>query len=45
LVTEARNDIDLDVAPFARKVEELGSQDLREGSNLAEVVHHSILFL
>jgi len=38
LVTEARNDIDLDVAPFARKVEELGSQDLREGSNLAEVV-------
>jgi malate dehydrogenase (decarboxylating) len=38
LVTEARNDIDPDVAPFARKVEELGSQGLREGSPLTEVV-------
>jgi len=37
LVTEARNDIDPDVAPFARKVEELGSQGLAEGSKLTEV--------
>jgi hypothetical protein len=44
LVTEARNDIDPDVAPFARKVEELGSQGLREGSPLTEVVYHSISF-
>jgi len=38
LVTEARNDIDPDVAPFARKVEELGFQGLAEGSKLTEVV-------
>ncbi|KAH9305363.1 hypothetical protein KI387_009767, partial [Taxus chinensis] len=38
LITEERRNIDPDAAPFARKVEELSPQGLREGSNLAEVV-------
>ncbi|XP_051145167.1 NAD-dependent malic enzyme 62 kDa isoform, mitochondrial [Andrographis paniculata] len=39
LVTEARENIDPDARPFARKVKEIERQGLAEGANLAEVVH------
>uniref|UniRef100_A0A0D6R4F2 Malic enzyme n=1 Tax=Araucaria cunninghamii TaxID=56994 RepID=A0A0D6R4F2_ARACU len=38
LITEERKNIDPDAGPFARKVEELGPQGLKEGSSLVEVV-------
>lgn len=38
LITEARENIDPDAQPFARKTKEIGRQGLREGASLAEVV-------
>ncbi|GLT92871.1 hypothetical protein SLE2022_106830 [Rubroshorea leprosula] len=38
LITEAREDIDLDALPFARKLKEVDRQGLREGASLVEVV-------
>lgn len=38
LITEARDNIDPDALPFARKVKEIDRQGLREGASLAEVV-------
>ncbi|RVW15590.1 NAD-dependent malic enzyme 62 kDa isoform, mitochondrial [Vitis vinifera] len=37
LITEARDNIDPDALPFARKVKEIDRQGLREGASLAEV--------
>nr|XP_009619220.1 NAD-dependent malic enzyme 62 kDa isoform, mitochondrial-like [Nicotiana tomentosiformis]XP_016491294.1 PREDICTED: NAD-dependent malic enzyme 62 kDa isoform, mitochondrial-like [Nicotiana tabacum] len=39
LITEARDNIDPDARPFARKIKETERQRLREGATLAEVVH------
>ncbi|OIT00700.1 PREDICTED: NAD-dependent malic enzyme 62 kDa isoform, mitochondrial [Nicotiana attenuata] len=39
LITEARENIDPDARPFARKIKETERQRLREGATLAEVVH------
>ncbi|GAA0153127.1 oxidoreductase [Lithospermum erythrorhizon] len=38
LITEARESIDADARPFARKVNEVSRQGLKEGASLAEVV-------
>ncbi|KAG5231051.1 hypothetical protein OIU76_006127 [Salix suchowensis] len=38
LITEERENIDLEALPFARKVNEASRQGLREGASLAEVV-------
>ncbi|GKV06251.1 hypothetical protein SLEP1_g18151 [Rubroshorea leprosula] len=38
LITEAREDIDLDALPFARKLKEVDRQGLHEGASLVEVV-------
>lgn len=38
LITEAREDIDPDARPFARRVKEIDRQGLREGASLVEVV-------
>ncbi|KAJ7007341.1 NAD-dependent malic enzyme 62 kDa isoform [Populus alba x Populus x berolinensis] len=38
LITEERENIDLEALPFARKVKEASRQGLREGASLAEVV-------
>lgn len=43
LVTEARENIDPDARPFARKVKEIERQGLTEGAKLAEVVSTSKL--
>lgn len=39
LITEARENVDPDARPFARKIKETERQGLREGATLAEVVH------
>ncbi|XP_075644762.1 NAD-dependent malic enzyme, mitochondrial [Castanea sativa] len=38
LITEERENIDPDALPFARKVNEINRQELREGASLVEVV-------
>ena len=42
LITEERENIDLEALPFARKVEEASRQGLREGASLAEVVRRTL---
>lgn len=38
LITEARENVDPDARPFARKIKEIERQGLNEGATLAEVV-------
>ena len=44
LITDERENIDLDALPFARKVKEIHRQGLKEGASLVEVVREFFTF-